>query len=126
MKWTFDGNYMVRFERHDGKQKKIYKHREVWEKANGKIPYDMQIDHINRDKLDNRLENLRAVSRSVNQHNRKLNRNNTSGHKGVYWHKQKGKWHVQIMVNRVKKSLGLYDNVEDAANAYKEAAKCIQ
>ena len=45
-------------------------HRIIWEMHNGKVPKGLEIDHINRDRADNRIENLRAVTRSVNQHNK--------------------------------------------------------
>jgi hypothetical protein len=54
------------------------------------------LDHINNDRHDNRIENLRAVSARQNQHNRSINKNSTSGVKGVYWHKQSGKWMAKV------------------------------
>ncbi len=125
IKWTKDAKYFVRFKRINGKQVKIYQHREVWEKAHGTIPADMQIDHINHDGLDNRLENLRLVTVSQNQHNRIINKNNSSGYKGVYFHKQRQKWHAEIMIGRKKKSLGLHEDPEDAHRAYLKASEGI-
>lgn len=77
------------------------------------------VDHINGDKLDNRKVNLRVVSRSQNNYNRRIQSNNTSGYKGVSWSKQKGKWHARIFLNNRKlKHLGFFDDVVDAAKAY--------
>ena len=56
--------------------KGVQLHRVIWEMHNGAIPKGLEIDHINRDRADNRIENLRAVTRSVNQHNK--------GGKGVH------------------------------------------
>ncbi len=57
--------------------------RYIWEEVYGLIPEGMEIDHINRNRRDNRLENLRLVSRSQNNFNKGKYRNNTSGYKGV-------------------------------------------
>ena len=62
-------------------------HRVAWFLAKGEQP-PKEIDHINNDKLDNRIENLRGVTRNQNQHNSKIYKNNKSGVKGVYWLKK--------------------------------------
>lgn len=121
--WTKDTKYFVRFKMNNYKQRKIYQHREIWESVYGPIPNGLVIDHINGDGHDNRLENLRAVTMQANNHNRGKTKRNTSGYKGVYWHKQHNKWHVQIMVKWKKRSLGLYDTAEDASRAYEKASR---
>ena len=79
-----------------------------------------QIDHINRDGLDNRRANLRIASQSINMHNRRMNNNNTSGHKGVWWLKRNKKWIAAIMANGKRIHLGLFNNIQDAADARKQ------
>ena len=77
------------------------------------------VDHINRDKRDNRKENLRITSRSVNVHNSKIPTTNTTGTKGVYYHKVSGKLEAFIGVDgkRIRK---LFQSKEDAINFRKE------
>jgi len=79
------------------------------------------VDHINRDRLDNRRENLRYVTHSQNRFNASKNPSNKSGVKGVYWSKERQKWCVQITVNWKKMHLGRFDNFDDAVKARKEA-----
>ena len=81
------------------------------------------VDHIDGDPLNNCLSNLRWCTHAENMRNRKKHRNNTSGHKGVSFHKVSGKWRAQIKVDGEKNHLGLYDSPEEAAAAYEEAAK---
>jgi hypothetical protein len=86
----------------------------------GPIPPGHHIDHINGNKLDNRRENLRVVSASVNQANRKrLNKNNSSGMRGVSLTKlsKKKPWKAQIMANRKQLHLGLFATKEEAIAA---------
>jgi hypothetical protein len=71
-----------------------------------------QLDHINRDSADNRIENLRPANSSENTRNRKLFSNNTSGCKGVSWHKAQSRWCVYINVNKKRKNLGYFDDLE--------------
>lgn len=66
--------------------KKLYAHRVAWLITHGEIDTDLVIDHINGDGLDNRLSNLRLVSRSLNQRNRRLGRTNRTGVLGVNHH----------------------------------------
>ena len=94
-------------------------HRLIFLMHKGYLP--KTIDHINGDRLDNRIENLRAVTASQNQHNRKLNSNNTSGYKGVYWAKQTKKWRAEIETSGERVHLGYFDNVEEAAEVLRKA-----
>jgi len=97
-------------------------HRLAWFFETEQWP-EQQIDHINGDPSDNRIANLREASNAQNSYNRGANKNNTSGHKGAYWDKPRGKWRAQMMLDKKTVFLGHYDNVEDAAKAYKRAAQ---
>lgn len=86
------------------------------------LPDIKRVDHIKTErKFDNRKLNLREVTASQNGMNSKLSKNNTSGVTGVSWNKTKNKWNSYIMINYKKKSLGYYDNFENAVKARKEA-----
>ena len=98
----------------DGRKYKA--HRLAWLYLFGEWPKG-QIDHINRNSLDNRIANLRDVSQSENQHNRPEQANNTSGVKGVHWHKQKMRWQAAIRINGKLIHLGLFGTKEEAAYA---------
>ena len=84
---------------------------------NGEWP-EGEVDHDNLDKSDDRWENLRPASRSKNQANVPLQINNTSGVKGVSWHKPTKKWQSRIMSGRVTKYIGLFDCRAAAHFAY--------
>jgi len=77
------------------------------------------VDHKNQDKLDNRKYNLRKTTKSKNAMNAKLNSNNKSGYKGIYWYKQSNKWGAQIMLNYTCYHLGYFDTINDAIRARK-------
>lgn len=84
----------------------------------------LHVDHINGNKLDNRRANLRVVTPSENQRNRKmLNRNNTSGIRGVAKtsHSRRNPWRAQIMVDGRNIYLGLFPTEEAATAARREA-----
>jgi hypothetical protein len=103
---------------------KYYRSRIIWEMYNGMIPYKMQIDHINLNKLDDRIENLRLATNSENNRNTRLKSSNTSGFKGVYWSKEKKKWCARIRIgNNKRMNLGYFLKLEDASNAYNLASK---
>ena len=78
------------------------------------------VDHINQNRSDNRIENLRATDQSWNTIYSKKNTKNTSGYKNVSWHKQCKKWWVRIFVEGKRKSFGLFDNLQDAVKVAKE------
>jgi hypothetical protein len=96
-------------------------HRLAWLYVYGQWPSD-QIDHINGDRVDNRIANLREATSSQNIQNRGKAPHNTSGRKGVAWHKGAGKWRAEIMVSSKYIYLGLYDCLDEAAAAYAAAA----
>ena len=70
------------------------------------------VDHINGNKHDNRIENLRAATPHQNQCNHPLQSKNKSGVKGVSWIKKYQKWYACIRVNGKTKNLGMFDNLE--------------
>lgn len=98
---------------------KIYLHHFILDLA-GVSRSHGHVDHINRNPLDNRLTNLRVTTRSVNQCNRGLQSNNTSGHRGVYL--VRGKYSARLKRNGVTHHLGVYATVEEAALVYDLAA----
>lgn len=89
----------------------------------GDVDAKLHIDHINGNKLDNRKSNLRICTASENARNRGKQRNNTSGYKGVCYDKVRRKWKAEIKANGVRHYLGRFDTVEDAHQAYVDAAK---
>jgi len=93
------------------KYKKWAVHRLVFLIVHGYLPPD--VDHINGNRDDNRVENLRAASRSDNLKNARKRCDNTSGVKGVHWDSQRGKWKAEIKVNGKKLFLGFADNPQD-------------
>ncbi|MCK9521084.1 MAG: AP2 domain-containing protein [Dehalococcoidia bacterium] len=82
-------------------------------------------DHINRNTLDNRKANLRIVTHSLNQYNCvMIRKNNTTGYRGITFHRKLGKWIAQIRVNNKHIYIGVFTSKEEAAKAYdKEAIK---
>lgn len=98
--------------------RKYYAHRLAWLCVYGSWPSG-DIDHINHNKIDNRISNLRDVSRSVNNQNQiRCKRDGTSGVLGVSWHKAAKKWSAQIALNGKCRHLGLFSEKDDARAAY--------
>ncbi len=87
------------------------------------LPRHLKIDHINMEKNDNQIVNLRLLTHKMNHGNRPQNKNNASGFKGVFWHKKAKKWYAQIGHNKKVISLGLYACPEQARQAYNRKAK---
>lgn len=111
-----DGYYALRYM---GKARKA--HRVIWEMVHGAIPNGLDVDHVDGNRLNNSLRNLRLASRSQNMMNQKR-RKNSSGVKGVYWHAQGKKWAAGITLEYKKRHLGLFDTKGMAAVAYAKAA----
>lgn len=100
----------------------VYAHRAGWALVHGEWPSE-QVDHINGDRADNRLSNLRAVSNAQNCMNRSLQRNNTTGTVGVYWHAPSARWTARVHVRGKQVSLGYFKSKAEAASARALAAK---
>ena len=93
-------------------------HRLAWLHFHGVWP-EHQIDHIDENKSNNRISNLRDVPQSMNQHNAiKPRKDGTSGYRGVSWDKGKTRWRAQIEVNGQKQYIGLFDTPKAAHAAY--------
>lgn len=97
-------------------------HRLAWLCMHGEMPA-LMLDHINMNKQDNRIANLRLANKSQNSQNTLASAANTSGYKGVSWSKQSKKWRASIKVNQKAKHLGFFELPEDAYAAYKNAAQ---
>lgn len=95
------------------KGRKYLAHRLIFLMHHGYLPD--YVDHINGEKANNRIENLRECTLSQNRANSKTPQNNSSGFKGVVWHKDAGKWQAQVRTSGHYKYLGLYDDIEEAA-----------
>ena len=100
----------------------ILAHRAVWAVSYGYWP-SLDVDHINCIKTDNRLINLRLATRSENKRNVGLIASNTSGFKGVSWHKSSNKWRATIRSEGKQIQIGKFPTLEGAYEAYCREAK---
>lgn len=101
----------------DGNKKKLIKaHKMVWYAFAGEIPSGMQINHINGNKRDNRIENLEIVSGRDNVNHAHLGRKQSSMFPGV--HKYKGRWQAACTIEGKQRHIGRYDTEIEAARAY--------
>ena len=97
-----------------------YNHRLIWAHYYREDPPEV-LDHVNRNRMDNSISNLRASNHSLNQLNRTLSKNNTTGYTGVSIHRKSGKFKATIYINSKPKHLGLYETAEKASDAYLRA-----
>lgn len=103
----------------DGEMLKV--HRIIWALQFDEWP-DGPLDHIDGVVDNNRIANLRVASYADNNRNRRITDANSSGHKGVNWHAKTQKWRASIKVNRRPIHLGMFSTLEEAAQAYRDAA----
>jgi len=95
-------------------------HRIIWKLIHNEEPNI--IDHIDGNKLNNRIKNLRSVTQTANLCNRnKPKKNSKSGYIGVSWHIRANRWQANINVNSKDTHLGLFDTAEEASVVYQEA-----
>ena len=114
--FTGEGYWQVKLGR------KVYRgHRLAWFLTHGDWP-DGEIDHINGDRSDNRMANLRVVDRAGNSQNRRrAMSNNSHGFLGAAWNKQHKRWQAKLMANKVIHHLGYFDSAAAAHAAYMAA-----
>lgn len=99
----------------------LYKaHRLAWLYVHGSMPTEW-LDHINRNRFDNRICNLRLASATLNAQNASVRNDNTSGVQGVSWHKASSKWVVQISKKGKPTHIGLFATIDEATEARKQA-----
>jgi len=102
----------------DNKKKRtIFMHRQITS-----CPRGLQVDHINHEPLDNRKVNLRVCTGTENMHNSHAHKLSSSQYKGVSWYPPTKTWQAHIRVDKKKLHLGYFENEQDAAKAYDEAA----
>lgn len=99
--------------------KRYLNHRLIFLMHHGYLP--QCLDHIDGNKINNRIENLRPATIGENSRNSKIPKNNTSGFKGVSWHSRDKKWQAQLMINKKSKHLGIFKTIEEATEAVKKA-----
>lgn len=116
--WCYlEAGYAVRGTRIGGKPCMIYMHRELLNPPEG-----MEVDHINRNKLDYRRSNLRLATSTEQKGNTGISSRNTSGYRGVYWRKDIRKWSARISIADRTCHLGTFVAVEEAVKVYNAAA----
>lgn len=96
-------------------------HRFVWFLHNGEIPNGLDIDHIDGDRSNNKISNLRLATRSQNLRNKKISKSNKTGFKGVF-KLPNGRFQSSIRVNGKQNYLGVFSTAEEAGLAYDLAA----
>jgi hypothetical protein len=105
---------------HDGKS--YFAHRVAWAFFYGEP--DEDIDHIDGNPSNNKIENLRSVKHKENQQNlRKARKDNVSGFLGVAFHKQTGRYTAQIWKDNKKNHLGIFKTAQEAHDAYLDAKR---
>lgn len=104
------------------KNKLYYAHRLAWFYVYGYFPKN-QIDHINLNKLDNRIANLRECTNAENSQNKRALKNSTSKYVGVSWDKFSKKWKSEICLNGKRMTLGRYATELEAFDAYCKAKR---
>lgn len=103
--------------------RRMYAHQVIYHMHHGHCPE--YIDHIDQNKINNKIDNLRGATNKENSCNTPKLSGCTSKFKGVYWHKQGNKWNAKIKYNGKAKSLGMFSHEGAAALAYSLAAKIL-
>lgn len=114
---THNGYKIIRFNEYG----LIMSHVLIWIYHNGDIPKGYDIDHIDNDRLNNNITNLRLAKRGENLYNSKIRKDNESGVKGVSWNAQNQNWRAKINVDKAQVEIGSFPTKELAAIAVREA-----
>jgi hypothetical protein len=112
-RWAFSGGYAYRTEKVQGKKRTVWLHRAILGLAPGNA---IEVDHKNRDGLDNRRSNLRSVNHGMNMQNASA-RGGTSKHRGVAWDRQRGQWRAYVKIQGKHIFLGRFNSEDAAAEA---------
>ncbi len=120
-KWTYMGGGTNNYAYRKINRKTTRMHRIITNAPDG-----LDVDHINRDGLDNRKANLRIVNRSTNNLNCDIRKTNTSGYKGVSWCARVSKWRAYIGGSKTRVELGYYQHKHEAIKARAKAEKSYQ
>ena len=100
--------------------RKIYAHRAAWAVQHGEWPA-AEVDHKNGCRTDNRLSNLRSVTKAENTRNKFMSSRNASGYTGVAWREDTQKWRAHIGADGKTLHLGVFETLQDALRARKAA-----
>lgn len=120
--WHWDQGYARCHVTREGKETNIRMHRLIMANQ-GICLEDLQVDHINGDRLDNRRCNLRVANQAQQSRNKtKKQQNSTSRFKGVHWNKEKQRWVSAITKDGKRIHLGYFNLEEQARDAYASAA----
>lgn len=104
------------------KQITVFMHNIIWEQINGRpVPEGLEVDHIDRNGLNNQYSNFRLATRAQQTQNRGMCKNNTSGYMGVSWAKDRQKNYAYISVDNKRKNLGYFDDPIEAAHVRDQA-----
>jgi len=117
-RWHYSNGYAVRNIGTRENKELVFMHRYIT-----MAPKCYQVDHINQNKLDNTMQNLRLVKPEKNYINRKMLPSNKTGFKGVCWDAKRGRYIASIQYQNKHYTLGRYNTKEEAALAYNDAAK---
>ena len=119
--WRIHKNYATAIVWSDGKHKSIWMHKLI----TGPIEKGFDVDHINRNTLDNRNINLRVVKHYQNKQNVKLNENNTSGFRNISYNKKTGKYFVSFRYKTKQYSVGCFKTIEKSVEKLKNKRKQV-
>lgn len=107
-------------------QKQLYLvHRIIWTMVYGPIPDGLYVDHINGDPLDNRIGNMRLCEHQQNCVNKRLNKSNTTGYRGVSWVAKRGCYWARIKHDGEEVFLGSYATAEEANDVYRAVSEFL-
>jgi hypothetical protein len=102
---------------------KYLAHRIIYSMFNDVLTQELQVDHRDNNPGNNKIENLRISDQSENMYNRSMNKNNTSGIKGVFKHKKSGKWLVRVSKDGITHHGGYFADLKDAKQKVEDLRK---